>query len=273
MFKRINIPCGYCEELFKPAYRAQKFCSLKCANLFQRLKFPVKWVVCVNCEKEFVKQYKFQKFCSLSCHAKVNKNNKPDVVKFPSLNDERLAEDLFQGASVTTRFQKRDNVQIVQISSTNAIQFLKKNWPQRKKIPRIILENESLKIHFVRGLFDTEGTIGFKIFLGANGKYIYRQLTFTNYNKSYRNIVYKTLKKLGFKPTKPARNIYISNKEDIRKYFQVVGTHNPKMQWKGRVESYKDFLAYKAEKDIISLLFDNFKKYGGVAEHGLSHQS
>lgn len=286
-----------------PAYRTQKFCSLQCANLLLRLKFPIKWALCANCEKEFVKQYKAQKFCSISCYAKVNPINQQRVIQMPSPHDPRFAEllgilagdgtigphymsislnakedgaypffvrnlilDLFGGCVVTVNFQKRDNVHRVQFSSMRAISFLKEIWPKRHKIPGVILNNENLHIPFVRGLVDTEGTIGFKPFCGRNGNYLYKQLTFTNYNIPYRKIVYKTLKRLGFRPTLPARNIYISNKEDIAKYFEIIGSHNPKMLKKNSIETYDNYLDYRHEKATISQAFDNFRKYGGVAE-------
>ncbi len=180
-----------------------------------------------------------------------------------------IMEELFSGATVTIHYKRRYNTHYIQLSSTRAVQFIKQIWPQRHSIPAHILASEELKIHFVRGLIDTEGSIGFKVFHGRDGMHIYRQLTFTNFNKPYVKIVYDVLKKLGFSPTSPARNIYISNKRDIDKYFAVVDSHNPKLREAHSVENHETYLAYRAEKSTIAWLFDSFGKVlrsGGVAE-------
>lgn len=262
-----------------------------------------KFTECPVCELNFKKKYHNQRYCSLNCYSKINPVNQAKVIKMPNLDDSRLAEflgimagdgcfgphyisislnakqdgsyaffvrnlceELFGGSNPTVNFQKRDNVHRVQLSSVEVVKFLKKIWPLRHVIPDIIIKNNTLKIHFVRGLIDTEGSIGFKIFHGKYGQYIYKQLTFTNFNHAYIKFVYEILKNLKFRITKPARNIYISNKEDIERYFKIIGSHNPKLHKKQNVENFEDYLDYRREQFNISILFDNFRKYGGVAE-------
>ena len=56
------------------------------------------------------------------------------------------------------------------------------------------------------------------------------------------------------------------SEQDIEKYFSIIGSHNPKLIWKKNVKNHKNYLDYKEEKSIIDMLFDKFRKYGGVAE-------
>lgn len=300
--------CEYCVSSFYPRYSAQRFCSLGCANLFQKSLYPKFLASCLFCKKTFGKQYKSQKFCSLKCSANADRHSNRHKVVLPDINDPRLAEllgimagdgnfgprffvislnaktdndyaifvwklaqKLFPGATVTIHYKSRGHVHRIQISSVMVIKFLRRIWPDRKQIPIHILSDKGFKINFVRGLIDTEGSIGFKIFKGAKGFSIYKQLTFTNYNNDYRQIVHDVLKQNGFNPTLPARNIYISNKSDIERYFNLIGSHNSKMKVKNSIETYKDYIEYKERNARIDELFDNLRKYGnlgGVPEPG-----
>ena len=88
----------------------------------------------------------------------------------------------------------------------------------------------------IRGLFDTEGSVGIKRFQGKNGLYVYKQLTFTNTNKNILKFIESGLTKLDFSPTKNAKkNIYLSNVKDIKKYFEIIGTSNPKLVKKAKM--------------------------------------
>ncbi len=82
----------------------------------------------------------------------------------------------------------------------------------------------------VRGLFDTEGSVGMKYFLGMHGTYLYKQLTVTNKNKNILRFLEESLHRFDYKPTKNShKNIYVSNKKDIQRYLYDIGSSNPKI--------------------------------------------
>lgn len=108
-----------------------------------------------------------------------------------------------------------------------------------KMIPKWIYRNNIYSKACVRGLFDTEGCVGFKKFAGKNGKYLYKQLIFTNSNENLLYFVYKSLKNLDFRPTPASKkNIYISNKKDIKRFVEIIRPHNPKIKQRCIIENY-----------------------------------
>lgn len=300
--------CEYCHQNFSTRFFRQRFCRLDCANLFQKSLYSQQLNSCLFCKKTFKKQYETHKFCCLTCSSRASGHSNRRNVILPDVKDSRLAEllgimagdgnfgprffvitlnakadndyaifvwnlakALFPGATVTINFRSQCNVHRVQISSIMVVEFLKKIWPHRKEIPQHIFANKEFRLNFVRGLIDTEGTISYKIYKGKDKITVYKQLAFTNFNKKYRKIVHDVLKENGFKPTKPARNIYISNKRDIKMYFQKIGSHNSKMHVKNSIETYQHYIEYKDRMARINELFEHFRKhgnFGGVPEPG-----
>lgn len=230
---------------------------------------------CTYCKKVFTKRYKKQRFCSIPCSNRFNLNNKT-FFKKPTKYSTELAElfgILLGDGSVTKYYVKiylnmkadkgypqnilkiikialprtKPTVHVrsargteeIQISSLDVCNYFKSLGfnPKIRYIPKWIKQNENFIKATVRGLFDTEGSIGIKRFKGKKGLYVYKQLTFTNSNKRILKFVESSLEKLGFSPTKNSRkNIYLSNARDIQKYFEIIGTSNPKLEKKLKIK-------------------------------------
>lgn len=127
----------------------------------------------------------------------------------------------------------------IQISSKEVSDYLVKVGfiPKIRSVPGWITKRRSFVKATLRGLFDAEGSIGIKYYKSKKGLRIYKQLTFTNSNKNLLTFVENNLKNLGFSPTKNSkRNIYISNNKDIKKYFAMIGTSNPKLEKKMKIK-------------------------------------
>lgn len=226
---------------------------------------------CRNCRNAFCSKYKAQVFCSIICSNRYNLNNK-SVVSFPKFFSKELAElfgillgdggvekyfvrvylnrkadkgypqkvillfrKLFPKVKVTCLDRPKRGTEEVQVSSITLCNYLKEIGfdPKLRTIPDWITSNTEFTKAAIRGLFDTEGSIGVKFYSGKRGVSTYKQLTVTNKNKNILCFLEQGLKKLGYQPTKNSeKNIYISNQKDIERYFLEIGTSNPKMKRK-----------------------------------------
>lgn len=222
---------------------------------------------CKFCLKIFELKYKEQKFCSLLCANRFNLNNK-NKVKIPPRNNElaeffgillgdgsvtkyftkvylnlkveheyanfvkKLCRKLFVGASISDFIRKDRGTEEIQISSREVSIFLYDCGfkPKERQIPKWIKCNSNYIKAVIRGLFDTEGCVGIKYFQGENGKYFYKQLTFTNRNENLLKFVETYLRHFDYKPTKKSRkNIYLSNARHLSRYMKEIGSNNPKI--------------------------------------------
>lgn len=240
--------------------------------------------ICILCTENFIKNDRRQKFCSLICANRFNLNNKNKSI-LPSDYSSDLAEligillgdgsvtkyfvkvhlnrvadrgyekyvvklckKLFGNKVITLRDVTNEGTNQIQISSIDVCDYLRGAGfdPKIRKIPSWIEENDDFTRACIRGLFDTEGSVGVKYFQGKNGLYIYKQLTFTNSNTHILQFIERCLRLYGYKPTRNSKtNIYISNRVDIARYQEEIGSSNPKM---------------------IRKLGDSYRGYGGVAE-------
>lgn len=223
---------------------------------------------CAFCKKEFKKRHSIQAFCSIICSNRAHLNNR-NKIGLPTshsvdlaelfgilLGDgsvatyyakvylnvyseggyavfiQRLFQKLFPGSTVTRIKREARGTWEVQLSSKEACDYLKKIGfdPKIRDIPSWIWNNQGLITATIRGLFDTEGTVGIKYVKGKKENVFYRQLTVTNSNKNILYFLEKALTQKGFRPTKNSRkNIYISNRLDIQRYLDDIGSHNPKL--------------------------------------------
>ncbi len=88
-------------------------------------------------------------------------------------------------------------------------------------VPGWIFEKNCYKKSALRGLFDTDGSV-YKLKFGT-------QIAFTNYSKPLIISVRKMLLDLGFHPSKiSGRNIYITKRSDLDKFFKEIGFKNRK---------------------------------------------
>ncbi len=100
---------------------------------------------------------------------------------------------------------------------------------QQVDIPNWIKQNRLYSIACVRGLIDTDGCI-FTHSYKVNGKlYNYKKLSFTSYSKFLRQSVFDILKDNGLKPRlSQDRDVRLDSIADIKRYFQLIGSHNSK---------------------------------------------
>ncbi len=157
----------------------------------------------------------------------------------------QLMSNLFTGVPVTCQQRPARGTTEIQVSSRDVCEYLKVIGfdPKHRYIPKWVLKNEAFSKAVVKGLFDTEGSVGIKYFIGKRGNYLYKQLTVTNRNKNILRFLETSLSKFGYRPTKNSRkNIYLSNEVDIKKYMDDIGSNNPKLIKKIKVEELNGFI-------------------------------
>lgn len=99
---------------------------------------------------------------------------------------------------------------------------------QQFDIPEWIKRNQKFSIACLRGLIDTDGSI-FTHRYKAKGKlYSYKKLSFTSASTPLLQSVHNLLRELGFHPRLGTRDVRLENTADMRLYFSIVGSHNPK---------------------------------------------
>jgi DNA-binding transcriptional regulator WhiA len=100
---------------------------------------------------------------------------------------------------------------------------LDENDVRKDRLSNKILKNDDLKKYFLRGLFDTDGTIYKKY-----GDYA--QIGFRIYNASIFNSVLTFLDQLEFNPSanRGFNYVYIHSQKEIRHFFRDIGSANPK---------------------------------------------
>lgn len=127
------------------------------------------------------------------------------------------------------------------ISRTNLVKYcieklgLKKGNKVRQQvdIPNWIKENDEYSVACLRGLIDTDGCVILHKYLSKGKMYCYKKISFTNRSKSLLLSVSTVLLGIGIRHriTKNGWDIRIEAREEVEKYFQTVGTSNPK-HWK-----------------------------------------
>jgi intein/homing endonuclease len=100
---------------------------------------------------------------------------------------------------------------------------------QQVDIPDWIKQNRLYSIACLRGLVDTDGCIFTHSYRVNDKLYRYKKFSFTNSSKFLRQSVFAILKDNGLNPRMSQRkDVRLDSVSDIKKYFQLIGSHNPK---------------------------------------------
>lgn len=153
---------------------------------------------------------------------------------------QKLIKKLFE-ISVGFYTHNQSLARRVVISRTALITFLtdriglKKGSKVRQQvdIPQWIKESRPYSIACIRGLIDTDGCIIIHQYLSKGKRYCYKKVSFANRSYPLIESVSNILSDIGIKHriVNNKWDIRIEAKKDVEKYFQVVGTSNPK-HWK-----------------------------------------
>lgn len=163
----------------------------------------------------------------------------------------KLIKELFH---IDFRVQKRrgnKGADIV-VSSVNFVEFLRTVGIQdgnkvRKQVgfPEWIMQDPEFQRACVRGLMDTDGSLYSHRYKSYNKYYEYLKLCFTNCSRPLLQSVYLVLTNSGIKASLVGNHVSIHSANDVKKYFSVIGSSNPKF-----LEKYKRFFGEVAERSI-----------------------
>ncbi len=234
--------CKNCKSRFRKRETKYLFCSLKCANGYNKNGLNYVRLPKHNCNlAEFIgiclgdgHASKYQVTVSLNSIA--DKNYITYVVK--------LAADLFPGSTMSVVERKNYNMVDIKVNSVIVTKFMKKNGviSNNKFIPKWIFKKSVYVKSCLRGLFDTEGSISFKTYKSKSGISLYKQLNFRNFNVGLMIFVRDNLLNLGFNPTKTLKgSLYLSNHQSINNFRKLIDFSNPKLSRRSLIETYKDF--------------------------------
>lgn len=146
-----------------------------------------------------------------------------------------LFERLFK-IPVSIKPKVGQNACVVVVSSKEVARFLvKKGMAAGHKIraglrmPDWIVEKKPYRLVFIRGLFDTDGCVYVDTHIIKGKTYKNLGLAFTNRSLPLLADFKKALEELGLHPTqKTPYVVFLRREEDIRRYFVIVGSSNPK---------------------------------------------
>lgn len=104
---------------------------------------------------------------------------------------------------------------------------------QQADVPIWIKDDLSFSVACARGLMDTDGCVFHHTYTAKGKKYTYTKLHFTNASLPLVYFVYEIFSRLGLHPRLAqkdgeVREVRLDSKEDMKRYFARVGTHNPK---------------------------------------------
>ncbi len=96
-------------------------------------------------------------------------------------------------------------------------------------IPNWIKESAELSIACLRGLIDTDGCVFTHTYKSRGKVYSYKKIDFTSASEPLRKSVFAILQSLDMTPRLTNHNsIRLESIKDVERYFEIVGSHNPK---------------------------------------------
>ncbi len=148
-----------------------------------------------------------------------------------------MVERLFGIKAVCLVRGSRGSAGDLVISSVALVEFLERlglrrgsKRPGRVAIPRWVEASLSRRMACLRGLIDTDGSIYPHRYRSAGRTYIYPKLSFTSIIPALCRFVESTLRDLHIRASyyPSNRQVFVSSTKDVRRYFEIVGTHNPR---------------------------------------------
>ena len=142
----------------------------------------------------------------------------------------KLIKELFDlDARVYISYTKK-SVCITNIYSKKLVSFLERmglkkgdKIRNKTKIPSWIFKKKEFIYSVLRGLFDTDGGVYNK---QKNYKRVF--IEFQNHCPTTMKDINKLIKLGGFTPSQSSINTRIQNQEDVKKFFEFIGSSNPK---------------------------------------------
>jgi len=90
-------------------------------------------------------------------------------------------------------------------------------------IPKMFINNKNLYIPYLRGVFDTDGSVSIReVKKGCIQPYV----SFTSVSENHRKQIHKLLKKMGFNAWKEKHRVRICGWSTVSRFFDLIEPHN-----------------------------------------------
>ncbi|RJQ34118.1 hypothetical protein C4568_03195 [Candidatus Parcubacteria bacterium] len=146
----------------------------------------------------------------------------------------RLIKRLFK-LTPQTYHHPKNSVNYITISRKALVLYLHEHGlpignkvAQQFDIPDWIKKNRDYSIACVRGLIDTDGTIFTHSYIASGKRYNYKKLSFCSHSRPLQISVAKILADIGLNPRVTKYDVWLDSKADLKRYFALIGSHNPK---------------------------------------------
>lgn len=98
------------------------------------------------------------------------------------------------------------------------------------RIPQWIITSPVFLKAFIRGLFDTDGSVYLERKKVKGKTYVYRCLIITSASESLRADIVTAFRSLNFSPTNTTtqQSVFLRKKADVKRYFVDISSHNSK---------------------------------------------
>ncbi len=146
-----------------------------------------------------------------------------------------LTERLFSVKPSVYHLEEK-SVNVIVVSRVELVRYLNSIGLQtgnkvahQVDMPDWVKENSEFSIACLRGLIDTDGCVFTHAYASKNHEYSYKKIDFTSASAPLRNSVFAILQSLGMNPRLTNRNgVRLESKGDVTRYFEIIGSHNPK---------------------------------------------
>lgn len=160
-----------------------------------------------------------------------------------SIDDAEYAKFVFKlitkifNIKPNTRIRPNQPVRDIEISRINLVKFcvnvlgLKTGSKIKRQvdIPRWIKKDENFRIACLRGLIDTDGSLIIHKYKVSKKYYLYNKIGFTSRSAPLLSSVNKFLTQLEIKNRISGKyDVRIEAQKDVKRYFDLIGSNNPK---------------------------------------------
>lgn len=153
-----------------------------------------------------------------------------------SLFVKSLIERIFS-VPVSVYYRKDEQALLLSISRKALVVFCNQKLglkignkiKQNLDIPQWVKKDMRFKKACLRGLVDTDGCVFDEVHYIRGKRYSYKRLNFRSASPSLRNSVFSLFRELGMTPKmRNTTAVQLEDKEEIKRYFKIIGTSNPK---------------------------------------------
>ena len=150
----------------------------------------------------------------------------------------RLGQKLFSISS-SQRPKRNNNAFYVRFSGVELVEALEAAGLKRGNkvrhqvdVPGWVWQQHAYRMACLRGLMDTDGCVFRHRYRVHGNVYAYTKLAFTNYSRPLLLSAKKLFEDAGLFPTlhRDGHRLYLHDTQQVKRYFEVIGTRNPRYQ-------------------------------------------